>query len=140
MIREERFVQSHRPYAVNLASFRTFDPNDGNGLTADPAKWTWARIDATWFRRRAGVTVACVGHLRDLQRPAPTDAAEFLARHEDGRYGGDCRSRWDGERFWSAIQDPGVRAADLALLKPMLESYPDVVAGYSGWYVFEKRS
>lgn len=52
MLREDRFVQSHRPYAVNLASFRTIDPDDGNGITADPAKWTWARIDAVWFRRR----------------------------------------------------------------------------------------
>jgi len=58
MKRETQFVQSHRPYAVNLASFRTIDPNDGNGITADPERWTWARIDAAWFptrRRHRGV-------------------------------------------------------------------------------------
>jgi len=136
MKRETQFVQSHRPYAVNLASFRTIDPNDGNGITADPERWTWARIDAAWFRRRDGVTVACIGHLRDLQRPAPADATEFLARHDDGRHGGDCRSRWDGQRFWSAIQDPGQQAADLALLKPMLDAYPAIPEGFDGWWTF----
>jgi hypothetical protein len=136
VIREDRFVQSHRPYAVDLASFRTIDPDDGNGIVADPAKWTWVRIDAVWFRRRAGITVACAGSLRDLQRPAPADAQQFLARHEDGRHGGDCRARWDGERFWSGSQDPEVSARYLALLKPMLAAFPQIPAGYSGWWRF----
>lgn len=136
MIREDRFVLSHRPYAVDLASFRTVDPNNGGGLTAEPSEWTWARINAVWFRRRRGLTVACVGDLCDLQRPAPTDAAEFLARHDDGRYGGDCRSRWDGNRFWSATQNPAIHAAHLALLKPMLAAYPAIPGGYQGWWRF----
>lgn len=139
MIREDTFVQSHRPYAVDLASLRMEEPRESG--------WVSCRITAVWFRRRSVgwgpekhlVTAACVGELWDSQRPGPSDAAEFLARHDDGRYGGDCRSRWDGERFWSAIQDPGVQAADLELLKPMLDGYPACPAGYSGWWIFEKR-
>lgn len=139
MRREDTFVQSHRPYAVDLGSFRTIDPNNGNGITADPAQWTWARIDAVWFRRRAGVTVACVGHLRDLQRPAAASAAQFLARHEDGRYGGDCAGRWDGERYWGS-QLPDVIERHLELLRPMLAGYPACPSGYDGWYVFETKA
>ena len=119
MIREDRFVQSHRPYAVDLGSLAV---RDGNYCT----------LNAAWFRRRKGVTVACLGCLWDVQRSTPESAADFLAMHDDGRYGGDCRSRWDGQRFWSAVQDPNVQAADLALLKPMLAAYPQIPDGFSG--------
>jgi hypothetical protein len=143
MIREGKFVLSHRPYAVDLASFHTIDPNNGDGLTAEPSEWTWARIDAVWFRRRGTgygalkrmVTVACVGHLRDLQRPPPVDAADFLARHDDGRYGGDCEGRWDGERYWGS-QLPDIIEQHLELLRPMLAAYPAVPAAYDGWWRF----
>lgn len=139
MKREETFIQSHRPYAVDLASFRPLEK-----MNRDPRGAQWYGVAAVWFRRRSIgwgdtkriVTVACVGQLRDLQRQVPADAAQFLERHGDGRYGGDCRSRWDGHQFWSANQDPDVQAADLALLKPILDSYPSLPAGYSGWWTF----
>lgn len=139
MIREDRFVQSHRPYAVNLTSFRPLDE-----MNRDGSDWKWYGIDAVWFRRRSigwgddkrVITVACVGELHDLQRQPPADAAEFLAAHDDGRYGGDCRSRWDGHQFWSADQNPDVQAADLALLKPMLDNHPAIPDGYDGWWRF----
>lgn len=123
MIREDRFVQSHRPYAVNLASLRT----DEHGQS---------RLDAIWFRRRNGRTVACIGQLWDFQRPRPAGGQQFLSQHDDGRYGGDCRSRWDGQHFWSADQNPDVQAADLALLKPMLDNHPAIPDGYDGWWRF----
>lgn len=126
MNRETDFVQSHRPYAVDLSSLRVND--------------SYATLDAAWFRRRKGVTVACIGHLWDIQRPAPVDAAQFLKQHDDGRYGGECRSRWDGHRFWSAEQDPDVHAADLALLKPMLDAYPACPDGYDGWWTFHEAA
>jgi hypothetical protein len=126
MIREERFVQSHRPYAVDLGSLTT----DGR---------SHATLDAVWFRRRAGRAVACIGKLWDVQRPLPTDAEQFLKQHDDGRYGGDCEARWDGERFWSSSQNPETVGRYLALLGPMLENHPDVPPGYTGWFVFEKR-
>jgi hypothetical protein len=46
---------------------------------------------AAWFRRRNRVLIACTGVLWDYQTPTPQDAAEFLRRHDDGRYGGDCQ-------------------------------------------------
>lgn len=123
MIREAEFVLSHRPYAVDLAGLKT----TGHGR---------ATLDAVWFRRRRGVTVACVGRLWDHQRPDPVDAAEFLTRHDDGRYGGDCLGRWDGARYWGA-QEPDVAARHLELLRPMLAAYPAAPAGYDGWWRFE---
>lgn len=122
MIREERMLISKRPYAVNLLTLFT---NDRGG----------AEMDAVWFRRRSGVTVACVGILWDYQSPSPTTAYEFLRRHDDGRYGGDCRGRWDGERYWGA-QEPEVIQEHLDLLRPMLEAYPGVPNGYDGWWRF----
>jgi hypothetical protein len=123
MIREEKFVLSHRPYAVDLSSLDT---------DREPPT-----VRAAWFRRRKGVLVAAVGVLWDVQRPVPADAAEFLARHDDGRYGGDCLGRWDGSRYWGA-QEPEAAAAHLDLLRPMLASYPGIPPGFDGWYVFEK--
>ncbi len=124
MIREDRFVLSHRPYAVDLSSLR---------MTSDAQ----VRINAVWFRRRNRVTIACVGYLWDFQKPAPADTAEFLHRHSDGRYGGSCAGRWDGERYWGA-QEPDIIERHLRLLRPALAAYPAVPVGYDGWWRFAK--
>jgi hypothetical protein len=70
-----------------------------------------------------------------LQHPEPADAHEFLTQHTDGRYGGDCEGRWDGERYWGA-QEPAVIEQHLALLRPMLANYPNIPDGYDGWWRF----
>lgn len=133
MIREDKFLISRRPYAVDLSSYALArHDSDYPG-----ARTTWhGTVNAVWFRRRSGVLAACVGRLWDIQTADPGDVHTFLARHEDGRYGGDCVSRWDGASFWSASQDPETTAAHLELLRPMLENYPDIPAGYDGWYRF----
>lgn len=132
MIREDRFLISRKPYAVDLTSLRgsrTDTPQGCNPYYFD------GRIGAVWFRRRKGVTVACVGTLWDLQHPEPADAKQFLEQHDDGRYGGDCEGRWDGERYWGA-QEPEIIDAHLSLLRPMLASYPAIPEGYDGWWTF----
>jgi hypothetical protein len=121
MRRETKHVMSHRPYAVDLSSLRE---NRG-----------FHYVNAVWFRRRHGVTAACFGNLHTIQTPAPTTAREFLERYDDGRYGGHCEGRWDGERYWGA-QEPELIAQHLESLRPMLDAFPNVPDGYDGWWRF----
>lgn len=130
MRREDRFVMSRRPYAVDLSSLRTKEHKRPDGTT-----YGHGRIGAVWFRRRSGVTAACVGHLWDYQDSVPKDAAEFLERHTDGRHGGDCAGRWDGENYWGS-QKPDTIAEHLGLLRPMLAAFPEIPDGYDGWWRF----
>ncbi|MFH8804090.1 hypothetical protein ACH4F6_31630 [Streptomyces sp. NPDC017936] len=132
MIREDRFLISRKPYAVDLASFRRSE--------RDPDKsWAWYSIDAVWFRRRRSETVACIGNLRDIiDDPTPTTAEEFLRRFTDGRYGGDCHGRWDGDSYWGTgtLAD---QEQNLAILRPMLANYPAIPDGYDGWWTFQPQ-
>ena len=130
MRREDKFVLSHRPYAVDMSSLHV---EVGTGWKGEYGTGT---IGAVWFRRKYGITAACIGELRNTQWDVPQNAEQFLAQYSDGRYGGDCRARWDGENFWAAGQDPEENVRFLALLRPMLENYPAAPPGYEGWYVF----
>lgn len=125
MHREPRHVLSHRPYAVNLDTLTW-------GLHNTP---TWGRITAVWYRRRNGHTAACIGYLSDQQTTHTSDPHLFLARLTDGRHGGHCDGRWDGTRYWGA-QEPDLIEQHLALLRPMLDSYPTPPAGFDGWWRF----
>ena len=139
MIRETRFLISRKPYAVDLGSLRiqehTRPRQHGGGC------YYSGRIDAVWFRRRKGVTVACIGILWDSQDTRPADGHAFLLGHDDGRYGGDCLGRWDGSGYWGS-ENPDVMAEHLALLRPMLADYeqdpknPALPAGFDGWWRF----
>lgn len=139
MIREDKFRISRRPYAVDLGSLRV--------KTTEPEREGQNRIhhvvlDATWFRRRGGATMACLGTLWDIVRdPAPQDVHEALTRHDDGRYGGSWVARWDGESYVSEHpQSPEAMAEHMAVLRPMLDDYPAIPAGYDGWYRFESAA
>jgi hypothetical protein len=140
MIREDRFVQSHAPYAVDLTSFRPRGPDHQQ-----------ARISAVWFRRRRGgfggsgelVTVACAGYINECLIPGlrPAGAVDFLTRMTDGRYGGDCWARWDGKRLWTVPEhnDPDHYKKYLDQLGPMLAAWPAIPEGYDGWWTFRGR-
>lgn len=133
MIREPTFKISKRLYAVDLSSLQVITRESGSELTP---RIHHVRVAAMWFRRRRGATVACVGTLWDIQRdPPPADVYEALARHEDGRYGGECEGRWDGENYWGA-QAPAEIDRHLSLLRPMLDNYPDIPTGFDGWWRF----
>jgi hypothetical protein len=136
VIHESKFVLSHHPYAIDPNGLRITGTFEGTTGT-----WYSCRLTAVWFRRRRGagcgplVTVACVGELWDSRQPQPADAAMFLAQHDDGRYGGDCKGRWDGKRYWGS-QEPDEITRHLELLRPMLANYPACPPGYDGWWRF----
>lgn len=130
MIREPRFLSSKRPYAVDL---------DGMSITTCEVRIVWhsVRVKAVWFRGRRDTPVACVGYVwGSLCDPKPANAVAALGRLDDGRYGGECLGRWDGQRYWGA-QEPAEIERHLALLRPMLEKYPAVPVGFDGWWRYE---
>lgn len=128
MIRSDRFLISQRPYAARLNTYRLNTSDGPNGI------WHRGGIQAVWFRRRRGVTVACIGYLSGFgRRTVPADAVDFLTGEIDGRYGGTCVGRWDGTGYWGA-EDPAVAAEHLAILRPMLTDYPGIPDGWDGWW------
>ncbi|MFJ5984259.1 hypothetical protein [Lentzea sp. NPDC092896] len=130
MIKMEKFLISKGPYAVDLGSLRTTQHGREDG------SFYWgARVSGAWFRRRRGVTVACIGYLWDYQDNEPADALAFLAAHDDGRYGGTTLGRWDGSGFWGDVSLEE-QEKHLAILRPMLANYPAVPAGFDGWWKF----
>ncbi len=129
MKREDQFLISRKPYAINLASFRCSERNSEK-------PWAWYTVDAVWFRGRKTEPVACIGDLHTIiDDPAPADAAEFLERYTDGRYGGDCHGRWDGASYWGNVTLEQ-QQQHLAILRPMLANYPALPPGYDGWWTF----
>jgi hypothetical protein len=135
VIREGRFVLSRRPYAVDLGSLH-IEAHQATYPDGTVGHTTYhGRIGAVWYRRRRGVTVACIGTLWDIQRAEITDPLEWLAAHDDGRYGGDCEGRWDGAAYWGNVP-LAVQEQHLAVLRPMLDNYPTIPAGHSGWWRF----
>ena len=130
MIREDKFLISRKPFAVNLDSFRRRERQASN-------TWAWYAVDAVWFRGTKDQPVACIGDLHTLiDDPEPTTAREFLERYDDGRYGGNCAGRWDGESYWGNVT-LDVQERHLAILRPMLANYPAIPAGYDGWWTFQ---
>lgn len=133
MIREDKFLISRRPYAVDLSELRSVEEHgrvNGGCFYA-------IRANAVWFRRRRGVTVACIGSLWDYQDEKPESVEQFLLRHDDGRYGGTTVGRWDGESYWGDSVTLAEQNQHLEILVPMLEYFPQVPPGYDGWYRFE---
>lgn len=134
MHREDKFVLSHRPYAVDPTTLRLRFAYEG--------AWDSWMIDAVWFRRRRDVTAACVGFLTTLVDAKPTDYRGFLESYEDGRYGGKCLARWDGSSIWYAGQDPEENAQHLELLRTVLDAYhanpkaPELGSRWDRWWRF----
>jgi hypothetical protein len=134
VIRDDRFLISRKPYAVDLGTVTgSQHPREGRFAFSGTAS-------AVWFRRKDGVTRACLGTLKlwSHHLPGPLDLDDpvaVLSADLDGRYGGDCEGRWDGERYWGA-QEPFVQSLHLALLGPMLADFPKVPEGYDGWWRF----
>lgn len=134
MHRTDRFLISQKPYAIDLSTITGESSPQGDRYAFSGS------AHALWFRRKDSTTRACLGTLglwrHYLPAPIdPTDPAAVLSADLDGRYGGDCHARWDGERYWGA-QEPAVQERHLAILRPMLAQFPAIPAGYDGWWTF----
>lgn len=135
MIREDRFLISRKPFAIDLTTVTGKQHERGD-------RWSYSgRAQAVWYRRKDGTTRACLGSLMLFSHylPKPIDVDDPLAvlsADLDGRYGGDCEGRWDGERYWGA-QEPDVQEQHLAILRPMLANYPAAPEGFDGWWTFQ---
>jgi hypothetical protein len=134
VIRDDRFLISRKAFAIDLSTV-TGTQHPRSDLHAFSG-----RANAVWYRRKDGVTRACIGTLMLFSHylPEPVDLADpraILSADLDGRYGGDCDGRWDGERYWGA-QEPAVMKQHLAVLRPMLENCPVIPDGYDGWWRF----
>jgi hypothetical protein len=141
MIREDRFLISRKPFAVDLNSLLSGEQTVRNEGTDHEHYLYSGRIDAVWFRRKQGTTYACLGSLKLWSHNLRSriedteDPAQVLSADLDSRYGGDCYGRWDGERYWGS-QKPMEQALHLTLLEPMLANFPDIPKGYDGWWRF----
>lgn len=136
MIREDKFLISRKPFAVDLSTIAGEQRQRSDRDTFNFSGST----NALWFRRKDGVTRACLGTLKlwghFLPEPLDlTDPHAVLSADLDGRYGGTCHGRWDGTRYWGA-QEPHTQALHLTVLEPMLANYPSLPPGYSGWWRF----
>lgn len=136
MIRETRFLISRKPFAVDLNTLTGSQHPRGDRHAFS------GTANALWFRRQNGVTRACLGTLKLWSHylPEPLDLDDphaILSADLDGRYGGDCDGRWDGERYWGA-QEPDVIEEHLAVLRPMLNRYPALPPGHDGWWTFQE--
>lgn len=135
MIRREKFVMAHKPFAIDLDSIRIESHKERDGRF-----FVGGSCDAVWFRRKDKITRVCWGTLGLWAHYLPEAAdisspQEFLSTDFDGRYGGECAARWDGQNYWGS-QKPEVVQSDLDGLRPMLENFPRVPPGLDGWWSF----
>ncbi|MFE2324637.1 hypothetical protein ACFXD5_12080 [Streptomyces sp. NPDC059385] len=138
MIRENRFLISHKGYAVDLATFSGTQKDRGDRISFGGS------INAVWFRRSRGTLRACIGTLPLWSHYLParlnlSDVTTVLSAELDGRYGGKCHGRWDGTRYWGS-QIPELAASHIELLRPMLAAYPAIPPGYDGWWRFDNHA
>jgi hypothetical protein len=123
MIARIKYAPSRTPYALDLSSFAV----DKRG---------WASVVAVWVTRKQGRTRVSSGQLRGFRDSTLTG---FMVNF-DGRYGGDCKARWDGESLWAPDLSPAEHAAEAARLDVILRGLPEVPDGYDGWYTINPKT
>lgn len=132
MIRVERLAVSRPTYAFNPQTWRC----------NEHGQWF---VDAVWFKRKSGVLTATMGTYHPFIQPfrdQPTDGRyeSWIAAANDNRYGGTHLASWDGDTL--LCSDPRVRTevalARIPFLGAMLNGFPNVPAGFDGWWTFPK--
>ncbi|MDX3034170.1 hypothetical protein [Streptomyces scabiei] len=135
MNRETRFLISRKPFAINLSTV-TLEATERDGIY-----WLSGKCQAVWYRRKDGITRACIGTLGLWaqwlrNQPDLSSPEAMLSNNLDSRYGGDTEGRWDGTGYWGA-EVPDTQEQHLAVLRPMLANYPTIPDGYDGWWTFQ---
>jgi hypothetical protein len=138
VIREEKFLISHAPYAVkpetiNLTPY-SHTPNNGSETVT-----TWSgTIEAMWFRRKSGRLSAHYGCLHGhFGEDQPDGFLDFMAKCDDGRYGGNCWARWDGDYFWAPDTTWEIQKKYQAELDAALKRYGEIPDGCNGWWTYK---
>lgn len=134
MIRTDKFLISQKPFAIDLATVTGEQRARGD---RDAFNFS-GTCNALWFRRKDGVTRACLGTLmlfsHFLREPLDLDDPHaILSADLDGRYGGDCHARWDGTGYWGS-EEPFKQTLHLTVLEPTLANYPALPDGHDGWW------
>jgi hypothetical protein len=140
----EKFQISTAPYAVRPDTFRvaekwpTYTQPDGSSRRGETPYYTMT-VEAVWFRRKSGVLTAHYGHLWDASSDRPATLFDWLENDWDGRYGGNCRARWDGDSLWAPESSWDQMKEYEELLRPMLDNFPETPAGYDGWWTYRRH-
>lgn len=140
MLKEEKYFASHRPYLLDPKSFRV---DSSKVMYGDGWHGTWFHrgiVDALWFRKKQGVLVATLGTISDPTDSGLVSFEDFVDGFKYGRYGGNVAATWDGESLWTPIAHPDfVRGRMINVLKPALKSFPEIPAGWDGWYDIREK-
>jgi hypothetical protein len=131
MIRAPRLVVSRPMYAFKPDTWRT-------GVYV-------RQVDAVWFKRKGGRLVAVMGRYSPMVTygvtPDSYGYADWIAAADDNRYGGHHIASWDGTALLCTdppAVDPETSARYIQFLDQMLRGFPDVPAGYDGWFTFPR--
>lgn len=132
MYQTSRFSQ--KSYALDMTSYsETSRPITYQGIP-DGNRYFSYRLNALWIRKRRGVVGVNFGALWCSDRESKT-LSEFLETIHTGRYGADCKARWDGNILWT---QNGANRETIDFLEPLLEEFKktNTFAGYSTWWRF----
>jgi hypothetical protein len=142
VIHEEKHLISHAPYALRHDTFNvqekwaTYTNPDGSSRRGETPYYTMT-MQAVWFRRKSGILSAHYGHLWNSSKEKPASLLAWIENDRDGRYGGRCIARWDGDNLWAPESTWEQMKEYEEFLRPMLESYPEVPPGFDGWWTFK---
>lgn len=130
MIREDKFVFSHRPYAVDLGSLHIT-----THTSVYRPDFYQCTVQALWFRGRKNAPVSVAGSLSTLVDEIPRDGLHAMEQMDDGRSGGAAVARWDGSNLWAPMMSFVEANEYLDILRDMLDAFPDEPgAPYDCWW------
>jgi hypothetical protein len=161
MHRDADFLMSRKPFAVDLSTLTgKQEEHGGRTVFRGSVNAVWFRRQGGVTRACLGSLGLWSHHLPepldvgdphavlsadlDVGDPHAVLSADLdvgdphavLSADLDGRYGGNCHGRWDGENYWGS-QKPLEQALHLTLLEPMLANFPAIPEDHDGWWTFQ---